>query len=374
MTLAINGTTGITLAGQFDSASTFGFKNRIINGGMVIDQRNAGAVTTPTNGVYTLDRYFVYQSTAGKFSVQQTPSATETGYATRVAAGFTNYLAAVSLSAYTVLATDSYAIVQRIEAYNFSDMAWGTTNAKTITLSFLVYSSLTGTFGGALINSAGNRSYPFSYTVSSANTWTPISLTIAGDTSGTWLGATNGVGVEVRFGLGSGTNNLGTAGAWATGNYVQPTGTVSVVGTNSATFYITGVQLEKGSTATSFDFRPYTTELQLCQRYLPAWRASSTTDPVASGNQFSTTLPICMFVLPVETRAIPTGLIASNAAHFQFNGGNGSIAISSFTFSTASTKFAVTNSTTSAAGAIGYAGTLYIVNASGYIYFTGCEL
>jgi hypothetical protein len=368
MTLAISGTTGITLAGQFDSASTFGFKNRIINGGMVIDQRNAGVVTTPTNGVYTLDRYFVYQSTAGKFSVQQTPSATETGYAIRVAAGFTNYLAAVSLSAYTVLATDSYAIVQRVEAFNFSDMAWGTANAKTITLSFLVYSSLTGTFGGALINSAGNRTYPFSYTVSSANTWTSISLTIAGDTSGTWLGATNGVGVEVRFGLGSGTNNLGTAGAWATGNYVQPTGTVSVVGTSGATFYITGVQLEKGSTATTFDYRPYGTELALCQRYLPVLESTVASFSVA-GACGSTTSGQFAIPFSVKTRTAPTGISYTLAGSVANYGGPGQ-ALTNITFSFGTVDFAVIAGTVASGLTSGAA----CVGALPKIQFTGCEL
>jgi hypothetical protein len=261
MTFVINGTTGATQSASFDSASTFGFKNRIINGAMVIDQRNAGATVTPTNGAYTLDRWFVYELAAGKFSVGQNAGSVTPPV------GFSNYLGATSLSAYTVGASEAFSVNQRIEGYNFADMQWGTANAKTITLSFWVYSSLTGTFGGALTNSAGNRSYPFSYTVSSANTWTSVSVTIAGDTTGTWIGATNGNGVEIRFGLGSGSTYSGTSGAWAAGNYVQPTGTVSVVGTSGATFYITGVQLEKGSTATSFDYRPYGTELALCQRY-----------------------------------------------------------------------------------------------------------
>jgi hypothetical protein len=146
-------------------------------------------------------------------------------------------------------------------------MQWGTANAKTVTLSFWVYSSLTGTFGGALSNEAGNRSYPFSYTISSANTWTQASVTIAGDTTGTWTGATNGTGVNVRFGLGSGSTFSATAGAWGAGNIVQATGNVSVVGTNGATFYITGVQLEVGTQATSFEYRQCGTELALCQRY-----------------------------------------------------------------------------------------------------------
>jgi hypothetical protein len=129
-----------------------------------------------------------------------------------------------------------------------------------------VNSSLTGTFGGSLRNSSGARSYPFTYAISSANTWEQKSVTIAGDTTGTWL-TTNGIGIYAGFGLGIGSTYSGTAGAWAAANYLSVTGATSVVGTNGATFYITGVQLEKGSTATSFDYRPYGTEEQLCQRY-----------------------------------------------------------------------------------------------------------
>jgi hypothetical protein len=253
-------------AGLLNSQSQQTWRNRIINGAMVIDQRNAGASVTPSGSAYTLDRWYFDCSQASKMSVQQTPSATETGYATRVGAGFTNYIATTTVSAYTVGAGDYFWIAQFIEGLNISDLAWGTSNAKTVTLSFLAYSSLTGTFGGALQNSDSSRSYPFSYTISSANTWTPISITIAGDTTGTWL-TTNGKGIRLSIGLGVGSTRSGTAGAWAGTNYASCTGATSVVGTSSATFYVTGVQLEKGSTATSFDYRPYGTELQLCQRY-----------------------------------------------------------------------------------------------------------
>jgi hypothetical protein len=213
----------------------------------------------------------------------------------------------------------------------------------------------------------------FSYTISSANTWEQKTVTIAGDQSGTWL-TTNGVGLMVRYGIGSGSTFTGTAGSWGAGNIVQPTGSVSVVGTSGATFYITGVQLEKGSTATSFDYRPYGTELALCQRYLPAWRASSASEPIATGNQFSTTIPITNFVFPVETRSRATGIVVSNGSHFQWNGGNGAVATSSMTFSLSSTKMGQVNGAITASGAIGYSGTLFIANASGFIYFTGCEL
>jgi len=257
----------MALIGSINSPNDFGLKNRIINGAMMIDQRNAGSSVTPSsNPTYTLDRWNLTFSQGSKFSIQQTPSATETGFATRVGAGFTNYLGATVVSSVSVGAGDYFAIQQLIEGLNVSDLAWGTANAKTITLSFLVRSSLTGTFGGAIGNSAGDRSYPFSYTISTANTWQQITVTIAGDTSGTWL-TTNGIGMYVRFGLGVGSTYSGTAGAWAGALYISATSAVSVVGTGSATFYITGVQLEKGSAATSFDYRSYGTELSLCQRY-----------------------------------------------------------------------------------------------------------
>ncbi len=251
--------------GTGTSAGVTGFKNRIINGAMVIDQRNAGASVTPTTGVYTLDRWLAAAfSASSKFSVQQNAGSVTPP------AGFTNYLGVTSLSAYSVSASDFLCLIQSIEGYNIADLGFGTANAKTVTLSFWVRSSgLTypATFGGALANQDGSRSYPFSYTISSANTWEYKTITITGDTTGTWL-TTNGLGLALRIGLGVGSTYLGTAGAWAAGaNYFSATGATSVVGTNGATFYITGVQLEVGSTATSFDYRPYGTELALCQRY-----------------------------------------------------------------------------------------------------------
>jgi hypothetical protein len=236
-------------------------KNRIINGAMVIDQRNAGASVTPTSGSYTLDRWIVETSQASKFSVQQNAGSVTPP------AGFTNYLGVTSLANTSVGASDYFMLEQRIEGFNTADLDFGKSTAKTINLNFWVRSSLTGTFGGVLQNSAGNRSYPFSYTISSANTWTQISVTVAGDTSGTWIGATNGAGLIVYFGLGVGSTFSGTAGAWAGATYFSATGATSVVGTNGATFYITGVQLEVGSSATGFEYRQYGQEFQLCQRY-----------------------------------------------------------------------------------------------------------
>jgi hypothetical protein len=230
---------------------------------MVIDQRNAGASVTPAGGgvtTYCLDRWSAFASQSSKFTVQQNAGSVTPPV------GFSNYLGVTSSSAYSVLSSDQFLIRQPVEGFNVADLGWGTANAKTVTLSFWVYSSLTGTFGGALRNSGVDRSYPFSYTISSANTWEQKSITIAGDTSGTWL-TTNGVGIRVEFGLGVGSTASGTAGAWAGSNFTSATGATSVVGTSGATWYLTGCQLEVGTQATSFEYRQYSIEKYLCYRY-----------------------------------------------------------------------------------------------------------
>jgi hypothetical protein len=236
-------------------------RNRIINGAMVIDQRNAGASfsTGASPTTYTLDRWLAYANAASKYTVQQSSTAP---------AGFSSSLKVTTAgSTYSVPAGEIYAIAQYIEGYNFADLNFGSSSAKTITLSFWVQSSVTGTFGGSVLNSAYNRSYPFTYTINSANTWEQKSVTIAGDTSGTWVGATNGVGLRVWFGLGVGSTFSGTANAWASAEYESATSAVNLLATASATFYITGVQLEAGTTASPFEYRQYGTELALCQRY-----------------------------------------------------------------------------------------------------------
>jgi hypothetical protein len=238
-------------------------KNRLINGNFVISQYNSTSSVTPTvDATYVMDRWGTGLSAASKFSVQQNAGSVTPPV------GFSNYLGATSLATTSLGATDYYLIYQKIEGFNTADLNWGTANAKTVTLSFQVYSSLTGTFGGSLANSAQSRNYPFSFTVSTANTWTSVSVTIAGDTTGTWIGATNGTGMIVRFSLGTGTTYSGTANAWTGSSFIfAPTGATSVVGTSGATFYITGVQLEVGSSATGFEYRLYNQELSACQRY-----------------------------------------------------------------------------------------------------------
>ncbi len=212
----------------------------------------------------------------------------------------------------TVGATDTYIIGQQVEGYNMADFAWGTASAIPVTLSFWVRSSVTGTFGGSLRNSGATRSYPFTYTISAANTWEQKSVTIAGETSGTWL-ATNGIGIRLLFGLGVGSTLSGTAGSWASANYISATGATKLIETNSATFYITGVQLEAGSVATPFERRDYGRELMMAQRYYFKLTPKNT-GYFSSGYNNSTTVYRGIVNFPVSMRTEPTALEQTGTA------------------------------------------------------------
>jgi hypothetical protein len=246
------------LAASGSPGTTTGFKNRLINGGMTVSQYNgASSVTNPGSNAYIVDRWQINTSFTGSCG-QNLGGVTPPP-------NFSNYLGMSVGSAGQTLT--NYSFRQWIEGYNSADLAFGTANAKSVTLSFWVRSSVTGTFGGALQNEAGNRSYPYSYTIAAANTWQQVTVAIPGDTSGTWTGATNGYGIQVIVSYGAASARQGTPGAWAAADYRSCTGQVDLFSTNGATFYITGCQLEVGTTATNFDFRNYGTELALCQRY-----------------------------------------------------------------------------------------------------------
>jgi len=282
-----------------------GFRNRIINGDMRIAQRGTSAVTS--SGSYPVDRFSITNTTDGAFSAQQDTTAPT---------GFVNSLKYTVTTADSSLASTQVAFVRhKIEGTNVSDLAWGSASAKTVTLSFQVRSSVTGTFGGALRNSADDRSYPFTYSISSANTWETKSVTIAGDTSGTWL-TTTGIGIQIIFSLGSGSSRIGTAGAWAAAEYTGATGETNLMATLNATWYITGVQLEVGSVATPFERRDYGRELMLCQRYYETSYDSGTAVPTNTQNGAIWFCPtgtrlIYSYPFKVTKRASPTTVFYS---------------------------------------------------------------
>ena len=287
-----------------------GTKNRIINGNMAINQRGSGALE---NG-FLVDRFSIGSSQASKGSA--------TVQTADVPAKFTSALKYTSSTAYSVLATDYFFVTQKIEGNNIADLNWGTSDAQTITLSFWVKSSLTGTFGGALRNSAFNYNYPYTYTISSADTWEKKSVTITGPTSGTWL-TNNGTGIDVWFSLGMGTTYSDTAGAWTTTvGLGSATGATSVVGTSGATWLVTGVQLEVGDTATDFENLQYTTQLQLCQRYCQVYGPNTSLGTALAYAAIRTSGTL---VFKQTMRAIPTVTPSDLAGFKATNGAGGAI-------------------------------------------------
>ena len=261
-------TQAAVLAAIGSPGTTTGFKNKLINGNMNIDQyNNGGSITPSVSNIFCVDRWKSSLNPGGKFSVQQ-----NSGNAPATQ-GFTQCLKVTSLSAYTLGATEFEAISQYIEGNNIADLGWGTASAKTVTLSFWVNCSLTGTFGGALLNSAQNYNYPYSYTINAANTWEYKTVTITGATSGTW-NTNSSDGIRLLFTLGCGATYSQPAGSWTTSIALSATGATSLVATNGATWYMTGAQFEVGTTATNFDFRSIGTEFALCQRYYQYLNAS----------------------------------------------------------------------------------------------------
>jgi hypothetical protein len=310
-TIAVNAITNAaggntaTINGMTPTADSLqGFRNRIINGDMRIDQRNAGAAVTIVNDAnqYTTDRWQVVESSSCVLSAQQVTDAPSS---------FQNSLKiTVTTAAGSVGASEIGIVEQRLEGFNTADFAFGSASASSVTLSFWVKSSITGSFSGSLRNGGSNRAYPFSYTISAANTWEQKSVTIAGDTTGTWV-TNNGIGIRLAFDIGSGSSRRGTANAWAASNLDGVTGAASIVTTLNATWQVTGVQLEAGSVATPFERRPYGTELALCQRYYYRITGVNNLSSISTGSVDSggtTTLTNGTVSFPVTMRTAPTAL------------------------------------------------------------------
>ena len=350
----------MTTSDGVSSSGLYGFKNRILNGLMVLDQRNAGASVTPTNQQYGIDRWQYSLSQTSKLTAQQSTTA-PTGFK------YSNLI--TSSSAYSVGASEVFLFRQKVEGYNVADLGWGAVGAQAITVSFWVRSSLTGTFGGAVRNENQDRSFPFSYTINVANTWEQKTVAVSGDTSGTWV-TNNGTGLELAFSMGSGSTVSNTAGSWYAGSFASATGATSVVGTNGATFYITGVQLEKGSTATSFDYRPYPVEFSMCQRYYQKVTTSESGKGIGVGFYYTITTAIAQIPFQTYMRATPTADVNSGTNYFSlFTNGAGD-GFDTVSLNEASTYTAAVTNTTQVSGVAGMAGQFKTNNASASLAFS----
>jgi len=344
----------------------FGMRNRIINGAMLIDQRNAGASVALGAGItaYPTDRYRVENNTTGTATGQNVSDAPT---------GFSNSLKyTVTATDVSLAATENVVVIQPIEGFNTADLVFGTASAKTITISFWVKSSVTGTFGGSILNSSFDRFYPYSYTISVVNTWEYKTVTIPGDTTGTWVGATNGVGLRLMFCLAAGADRIAAAGAWTASLGYGPTGQTNLMATSAATWQVTGVQLEVGSSATPFERRLYNQELANCQRYYYRNKAKE------AGNRFgslfceSTTLSQCIIPFPVSMRTNPTALEQSGTAgdYTVFAGGAVTTCSSVPTIGNATTEACNIIFTVASGLTIGHGGAARALNTNAYLGFS----
>jgi hypothetical protein len=357
--------------GTGTSTGYYGFKNRIINGGMVISQAAGGASITPAStGAgsenFAVDRFRIAYSQNSKLTAQQNKGSVTPP------AGFKNYIGIGVASTATVGATDYFLVGQTIEGYNISDLSWGTASAATVTLSFWAYSNTTGTFGGAVNNSAYARSYVFSYTINVADTWEQKTVTIAGDTSGTWL-TENNSGMRIWFSLGTGSTLSKASGSWGAGEYYSATGATSLMGNTNNYLYITGVQLEKGSTATSFDYRPYGTEFMLCQRYYYVL-VSGNAKTIGLAGYYSSTVLTATTVFPVTMRTTPSLVQTVGTSYYGVYANSGFDVFDSFNDgiqgATPQTAAIDASGSSGVSGTSGSAGRVVTNNASSSIAFS----
>jgi hypothetical protein len=361
MAVSLSGTDGLTFndATTQNTSAFYGglaFRNRIINGAMVIDQRNSGALVTAMN-VFTVDRWAFYQITAGTLTAQQISDAP------------TNYVNSLKITTAVVKTTaagDYFNFNQKIEGYNITDLNWGTANALSVTLSFWVKSSLTGTFGGCLANSDNSYSNVFQYTINAASTWEQKTITIAGPTIGTWQKTTS-AGISVIFSMGDGsTYSTTTPNTWVSGDYRNINTNVRISANAAATWQITGVQLEKGSTATSFDYRPYGTELALCQRYF--YNIAKGININVNGYCFSGSQYNAPVSFPVQMRTGPSLVAATGSGYYVLDAGAANALTSPNIFRP--TQYGALLYFVVASGAAGYAGGLSMENAASSISFS----
>jgi hypothetical protein len=338
----------------------------IINGDMAIDQRNSGSSVSVSSYGYVLDRFGFNCSGGGVFTAQRNTTV-PTGQ------GFTySQKLTVTTADSSIASADIYSLFHKVEANNTSFLQFGTSSAKTITLSFWVRSSVTGTFGVGFNNNAFNRSYVATYSISSADTWEKKTITVAGDTSGTWT-TDNTIGINISFDLGSGSNYETSANAWSAGNFTRTSGSAQWIATNSATFYITGVQLEVGTfdanSIPDFQFEDRGTSLRRCQRYYYV-HAEGLNKTIGAGANFSSSLLTCSVHFPTTMRSAPSLDQDTGTSYFRFSRSNNHDLFSSFTqLQRPSVNGVQLDNNSEISGTQGDGGSVYTYNASAKIAF-----
>ena len=315
-------------SGQLAWSTAYRNRNLILNGAQVIDQRNAGA-SVSGDGKFPVDRWKASKVGSGAFSMQQS-STTPSDFNHSV-------VCTVTTADTSLAASDEYSYRHFVEGFNFCHANWGTSSAYPITLSFWVRSSVTGTYAVGFRNNAGNRTNPSTYTISSANTWEYKTVTVAGDTTGTWEGATNNIGVGVIFSLGAGSNYQGTANTWNASGTWSTASATQWISTSSATWYVTGIQMELGSQSTAFEHRSFGDELAACQRYTYVYNSQKIGGEKSLCNlaKWSNGTAYGSFSFPMEMRTAPSATIYNKTEFYVYIAGSVGQVSSSDTFGVA---------------------------------------
>jgi hypothetical protein len=367
MTTIVSGSEGITLPDNSQIATyPAGWRNRIINGDMRIDQRNAGAsVTLSSTGQYPADRFPCARDTvAATITAQQ--SAT-------VPAGFAKSILWTTSTGAAPGASDDNFVSHRIEGFNFADLGFGTSGAQSFTLSFWVRSSVVGTYGISLNNNGANRCFMATYTIDSANTYEYKTITVPGDTTGTWL-TDNGIGLRLFWDMGAGASrSIAASSAWGSSYGTGLTGGVKLIQNTGATFYLTGVQLEKGSVATPFEYIDYSEQERRCLRYCPVLEGGGSSGYFGMGSAPNSTAVQVVMALPVPARVAPTSMTITAADIRVSDFQNAPLTPSGATMGACTKTAASINFTVS--GATQYRPyATHFVNTTTKIIFNGCEL
>ena len=262
----------IEAAGNLKTNNLSG-RNIVINGSQIIDQRNNGsAVTLDNSGVFGTDRFKALEVTDGACTITRFPI-TDLAKFTRCAR------LTVTTADASLASGQHYGIFYVVEGHDLCPLRWGTASAQSATLSFWARSSVAGDHSVSIRSANGAESYQFKYTLA-ANTWTYVTKTIAGPTSGSFDPNTSNRGIDFIWGMAGSGLVSSTLNSWVTSPSwcIAASGSVNVMATNGATFDLTGVQFEKGSIATEFDHRSYGDELAKCQRYYIQYGGAAATD------------------------------------------------------------------------------------------------
>ena len=287
-----------TTVSNLKNPNTLG-RNLFINGDMNISQRGTSA-SSVTASQYLCDRWEYETIGEETATISQVTDAPDNSGLNK------SFKVEVTTADSDVIASDYAVIKQVIEAQNLQHLEYGTSDAKKITISFQVKSSVTGTYAVGLEHGETASYQSQTYSISSANTWEKKTLTFVGNTS-TAINNDNGGGLHVNFFLTAGTSyTTGSNGAWGAATNWAANHAANIIGTVNSTFFITGVQAEVGETATDFEHLPHDVQLQRCMRYYTRYDASAGFTRYATGFINSSTAAVATMQLPVPMRGVPT--------------------------------------------------------------------